>query len=381
VYDSSFLEDPWTVFYAAFKTFRRIYGTGIVPTKFTVPSQADAESPDASVAREAQRWPRLTRGLPLGVRVAAVRSTGAYVLLKPERKRMLDALGFLWSSKEYADERARLRATATSPSLDSGISGGISSGKASASAMTDMLRRTIGAGNYSLVLDALQVYRSIYGSADVPLDFVVPSSRLSDSCSNASTTTITTSTSTSTTSAPTTTSTATPLLTGPREAEAPGASASAWPEALLGYPLGAAVQFMLQRSKVKVHSASVLDALDELGFPWYRSDREKHYSEAFEVILQALRTYRELYGNLYVGQLFVVPSSPPWPQSAWGMRLGSRVATIRARESYIKGYPERRYGHVYTYVYMCVYEYGCAQVWCLNEPLSLIIDFSFVLVS
>lgn len=328
VYDEGYLEDPWTVFYAAFRAFKRIRGTAIVPTKFTVPSQAQAESDDAALAAEALQWPRLTRGLPLGVRVAAVRSTGAYVLLRPERKRMLDDLGFLWSAKEYAKERAATSASTTSTDTSAEAS-------TAASASVAAATQAIGSGDYSAVLQALEVYRAMHGTADVPEEYIVPT--LDDTDTTTTDTTTTTSSS----------------------EEGSGYSSGGWPERLRGYPLGAAVQYIVARSKVKVHSAAALDALEAVDFPWHRSEREQRYSRAFDVILEALRTYKEVYGNLYVGQLFIVPSAAPWPEEAWGMRLGSRVATIRARESYIKGHPDRRYVRtVYIYVYVYMYIWG-----------------------
>ena len=42
------------------------------------------------------KWPKLSRNLKLGVRVAAMRSAGRYVKDHPERKADLDALGFEW---------------------------------------------------------------------------------------------------------------------------------------------------------------------------------------------------------------------------------------------------------------------------------------------
>jgi hypothetical protein len=38
----------------------------------------------------------------------------------------------------------------------------------------------------------------------------------------------------------------------------------------------------------------------------------------------------------------VVPSEAPWPEEAWGMKLGHRVNNIRGSEQYVKDFPERR---------------------------------------
>ena len=38
---------------------------------------------------------------------------------------------------------------------------------------------------------------------------------------------------------------------------------------------------------------------------------------------------------------FVVPSEAPWPEDAWGINLGTRLASIRNQENYVKGRPDR----------------------------------------
>ena len=39
--------------------------------------------------------------------------------------------------------------------------------------------------------------------------------------------------------------------------------------------------------------------------------------------------------------LFVVPSEAPWPEEAWGMKLGYRVNNIRGSGHHVKDHPER----------------------------------------
>ena len=38
----------------------------------------------------------------------------------------------------------------------------------------------------------------------------------------------------------------------------------------------------------------------------------------------------------------MVPSEAPWPAEAWGLKLGSRVHSIRSQEHFVKDQPERR---------------------------------------
>jgi len=73
-----------------------------------------------------------------------------------------------------------------------------------------------------------------------------------------------------------------------------------------------------------------------MGFVW--DDLERRWEE----VRAALLVYQEVHGDLEVPRRFVVPSEAPWPEEAWGMKLGFRVNHIRHREDYVKGFPERR---------------------------------------
>lgn len=50
-------------------------------------------------------WPRLSRKMKLGVRVAAMRSAGRYVKDRRERKSELDALGFEWRLRDHTHKQ------------------------------------------------------------------------------------------------------------------------------------------------------------------------------------------------------------------------------------------------------------------------------------
>ena len=62
----------------------------------------------------------------------------------------------------------------------------------------------------------------------------------------------------------------------------------------------------------------------------------------WQCVLQSLLAYKEVHGDLEVLRQCVVPSEAPWPQEAWGMKLGERVHNIRSREDFVKHHPERR---------------------------------------
>ena len=98
-----------------------------VPSKFIVPGD--------------DSWPRLSRNVKLGVRIAAIRSAGRYVKDHPERKAELDNMGFEW----------RLRDT--------------KKGETSKAANIDDL--------FESVYQALSIYQRRHGDVEVPPDYEV----------------------------------------------------------------------------------------------------------------------------------------------------------------------------------------------------------------
>lgn len=76
--------DPWDVFLVALKAYKKVYDSVDVKTTFRVP--------------KSKEWPAETHGYPLGGRVAMVKSIGRFVLGHPDRKQILDRLGFVWET-------------------------------------------------------------------------------------------------------------------------------------------------------------------------------------------------------------------------------------------------------------------------------------------
>jgi len=122
--DVSVLVDDWTMIVGALEVYKDIYGDLRVPSKFNIPDAAP--------------WPRLTRELKLGVRVAAIRSAGRYVKDHPNRKVLLDEMGFEWRLRENP-------ARADVPDED-----------------------------FERGLMALSTYQSMNGDLNVPKGFVIP---------------------------------------------------------------------------------------------------------------------------------------------------------------------------------------------------------------
>lgn len=72
--------------------------------------------------------------------------------------------------------------------------------------------------------------------------------------------------------------------------------------------------------------------LNKLGFVWERLQPE------FNLILEALITYRSLHDNLLVPSKFVVPfGDEQWSRACWGISLGKAVYRIRSRGDFLRG--------------------------------------------
>uniref|UniRef100_A0A7S2JR57 Helicase-associated domain-containing protein n=1 Tax=Leptocylindrus danicus TaxID=163516 RepID=A0A7S2JR57_9STRA len=62
----------------------------------------------------------------------------------------------------------------------------------------------------------------------------------------------------------------------------------------------------------------------------------------WRAILASFKMYKAAYGDLKVPSRFVVPSMPPWPESGWGLKLGTKVAAIRSTGKYVENDDGRR---------------------------------------
>ena len=78
--------------YRALSTYKQVYGDLLVPQPFIVP-ESWTDQPDL--------W-----GFRLGARVNAIRSQGTFVNKHPERRQLLDDLGFVWNPPRTEQRRA-----------------------------------------------------------------------------------------------------------------------------------------------------------------------------------------------------------------------------------------------------------------------------------
>jgi hypothetical protein len=69
--------------------------------------------------------------------------------------------------------------------------------------------------------------------------------------------------------------------------------------------------------------------LEAIGFMWC-----SHEHRWGNVILPALEAYFTTHGHCDIPIAFVVPSTSPWPQVAWGLRLGMCASNIRSNGNF-----------------------------------------------
>jgi len=83
---------------------------------------------------------------------------------------------------------------------------------------------------------------------------------------------------------------------------------------------------------------------------WMAESSEKEDNEISSVedeaewgnVLAAFQMYKAAYGDLKVPSRFVVPGMAPWPEPAWKLKLGQRVAAIRSTGKYVQNNETRR---------------------------------------
>lgn len=115
-----------------------------------------------------------------------------------------------------------------------------------------------------------------------------------------------------------------------------------WPASTRGLPLGKKVSFM-KGTAFTEKNPEVANKIKNYGVVVEQPYSNGVNDSRFQKVFDALKRYKELYGDLLVPQPFLVPSdSSEWPESTWGLRLGARVNAIRSQGTFVNTNPERR---------------------------------------
>lgn len=284
-----------------------------IPYKFRVPVSAPA-TPSAPAVTST--WPKELQGMPLGIKVHKFIQSVAKGNPKQSTKQLndLQQLGFPWARwKQYLLNEVCLPALETFQALEGhlfvpqkfvveygdarwprstwGYQLGVQVAtlrKQRDTLPQEEVRALDALGFIWNVRDAkwdqyfmpgLRRFHELFDHADVPLAFVIPDKDHEDSAK--------------------------------------------WPPALHGYMLGRHV-YMVRSGNYASQAQSSEQELERLGFSFSLS--EKAWTQS---ILPALQTFAQLYHHCDVQQDFVVPSEAPWPEKAWGSRLGHTVKSIR----------------------------------------------------
>eukprot|EP01041_Mallomonas_annulata_P008905 gene8905-18430_t len=102
-----------------------------------------------------------------------------------------------------------------------------------------------------------------------------------------------------------------------------------WPNDAWGLSLGILVKNV--RHGLSFTDVESREYLSNIGFEmrgWRRDQR------GFDVIMEALCTYKEIHGHINVPVNFIVPNEDPWPVSCRNLRLGTRCCSIRRGTAY-----------------------------------------------
>ena len=282
--------------------YQQLHGDMRVPKSFVVPYDRDA-------------WPKSAWGLKLGITVSRIRGGITYVSMRKE----LVSIGFDYSRQQYhktyghqsvklallryqelyGDMRVPIKFKVPDDSKNwppavlglrlGRVVTNIRGGRAYMSLRDEL--ESIGfdysykilgrAYGYERVKLGLLRYKELYGHMRVPLRFKVPD------------------------------------------------ESSAWPSAVLGLRLGK----MTCNIRAGASYAAMHDELEEIGFDFRLQAPTRIHG--YDTLKLALLQYKELYGNMRVPKCFEIQSGDiAWPESLWGLRLGTAVSRIRGGVSY-----------------------------------------------
>jgi len=223
------------------EAYHRIHGDLVIPESFIVPSSNE--------------YPKEWHGVKLAKHIYTMRWWQRHISQNKDRVSQLNKLGYIW-------ERLQPR--------------------------------------WNLFVDALGIYRNLYGDVMVPATFTIPRS-------------------------------------------------NDWPKACWDLPLGGIVQRVRLRHDYLIGDNAIerKQQLDRLGFVYDVSEYK------FQKFLNALKWFNrldrensassQLNSAIRVPSKFVVPDNDErWPSDLWNYQLGAKCMAVRQKKLYVKGHPERK---------------------------------------
>jgi len=143
--------------------------------------------------------------------------------------------------------------------------------------------------NFEQFLQALIIYKNIYGELIIPNKFQVPNE-------------------------------------------------SSWPTELHGFKLGKRLQRLLISDFFLNKYPEKKNALLQIGLNLSLDS----LIDDWDMIYKALVTYKDIYGDLRVPNKFIIPREESWPKLCWEMKLGLKLSSIRSTGRYVKDDSNRR---------------------------------------
>jgi hypothetical protein len=143
--------------------------------------------------------------------------------------------------------------------------------------------------DFELILEGVKVFQNVYGNCNIPSRFDVPTQ-------------------------------------------------PPWPPALHGLRLGRRLEKLQTSHDFMNKHPDKVQQLADIGW----DPNNMNLVEDWDNVLTCLRLYKAQHGDLRVPSKFIVPSEAPWPRTAWGLKIGVRVAAIRSAGRYVKENPNRK---------------------------------------
>lgn len=143
--------------------------------------------------------------------------------------------------------------------------------------------------DFDQILQAIENFKAVHGSLDIPLRFVVPTS-------------------------------------------------STWPKELHGFQLGRRLEQLQTSNEFYRDHSEKVEALGKVGWDMRRSK----LVDEWVIVMRGLRTYKQIYGDTRVPVKFIVPNESPWDPVCRNDLLGVRVSTMRSTGRYVKKNPARK---------------------------------------